>query len=100
MFDNVRRVFGHSVVYGSADVAIQAVNFLLLPIYTRVLSPAEYGALALLLVLEAFLKPVYRLGLGTSFVRFYYDYTDERSRQTLAGTIVILLLVCPVPQRC
>ena len=92
MFDNVRRVFGHSVVYGSADVAIQAVNFLLLPIYTRVLSPAEYGALALLLVLEAFLKPVYRLGLGTSFVRFYYDYTDERSRQTLAATIVILLL--------
>lgn len=92
MFDNVRRVFGHSVVYGSADVAIQAVNFLLLPIYTRVLSPVEYGALALLLVLEAFLKPVYRLGLGTSFVRFYYDYTDERSRQTLAGTIVILLL--------
>ena len=91
MFDNVRRVFGHSIVYGSADIAIQAVNFLLIPIYTRVLSPAEYGALAILLVFEAFLKPLQRAGLGDSFVRFFYDYPDEDNRRTLAGTIVISL---------
>jgi O-antigen/teichoic acid export membrane protein len=92
MFDNVRRVFGHSVVYGSADIAIQAVNFLLIPIYTRVLSPGEYGALAILLVFEAFLKPLQRAGLGDSFVRFFYDYPDEENRRTLAGTIVVSLL--------
>ena len=92
MFDNVRRVFGHSIVYGSADVAIQAVNFLLLPIFTRVLSTAEYGAFAILLVVEAFLKPLHRAGLGSSFVRFFYDYPDEESRRTLAGTVVISLL--------
>ena len=92
MFDNVRRVFGHSIVYGSAEVAIQAVNFLLLPIYTRVLSPAEYGALAILLLFEAFLKPLHRAGLGDAFVRFFYDYPDEESQRTLAGTIVISLL--------
>ena len=91
MFDNVRRVFGHSIVYGSADVAIQAVNFLLLPIYTRVLSPAEYGALAVLLLFEAFLKPVHRLGLGASFIRFYYDYDDAGDRKTLGGTVLLLL---------
>ena len=54
---------------GSADVAILAINFLLLPIYTRVLLPAEYGVLALVLVLEAVLKPLYRWGLDTSFLR-------------------------------
>ena len=34
MLDNVRRVFGQLVVYGSADVAILAVNLVLVPVYT------------------------------------------------------------------
>ncbi|HAK56494.1 MAG TPA: hypothetical protein DCP38_13595 [Acidobacteria bacterium] len=92
MFDNVRRIFGHLLVYGSADVAILAVNFLLLPVYTRVLSPSEYGVLALVLVLEAVLKPLYRWGLDTAFLRLYYDFPDEAGRRTLAGTIILFLL--------
>ena len=92
MFDNVRRIFGQLSVYGSADVAILAINFLLLPIYTRVLLPAEYGVLALVLVLEAVLKPLYRWGLDTSFLRLYYDCRDDADRKTLAGTVIIFLL--------
>ncbi|MDP6579030.1 MAG: oligosaccharide flippase family protein [Vicinamibacterales bacterium] len=92
MFGNVRRIFGHLIVYGSADVAILAINFLLLPIYTRVLSPAEYGVLALVLVLEAVLKPLYRWGLDTSFLRLYYDCRDDSDRKTLAGTVIVFLL--------
>jgi len=93
MFDNVRRVSRQLAAYGTADVAVLAVNFLLLPLYTRVLSTREYGAFALLLVCEAFLKPVYRCGLDTAFLRFYYDCRDETERRTLAGTIVAFLLV-------
>ncbi len=92
MFDNVRRISGHLLVYGSADVAILAINFLLLPVYTRVLSPGEYGVLALVLVLEAVLKPLYRWGLDTSFLRLYYDCRDNEERKTLAGTVIIFLL--------
>ena len=97
MFENVRRIFGQLVVYGSADVAILAINFLLLPLYTRVLSPSEYGALALLLVVEAFLKVAFRWGLDTSYLRLYYDYPAEDDRRTLAGTISIFLLVVNGP---
>ncbi len=93
MFNNVRRLSGQLFVYGSADVAVLGINFILLPLYTRVLSPAEYGALALLLVVEALLKPLYRWGLDTSFLRLYYDYSSPNDRQTLAGTIVIFMLL-------
>ncbi|HBO90184.1 MAG TPA: hypothetical protein DD460_05485, partial [Acidobacteria bacterium] len=93
MFNNVRRLSGQLFVYGSADVAVLGINFILLPLYTRVLSPAEYGALALLLVVEALLKPLYRWGLDTSFLRLYYDYSSPDDRQTLAGTIVIFMLL-------
>ncbi|HTK28842.1 MAG TPA: oligosaccharide flippase family protein [Vicinamibacterales bacterium] len=91
MFDNVRRVTRQLVAYGTADVMVLVVNFLLLPIYTRVLSPREYGALAMLLVCEAFLKVVNRWGLDQSFLRLYYDQPDEGRRKVLATTIAIFI---------
>lgn len=93
MFNNVRRISGQLAAYGSADVAVLAVNLLLLPLYTRVLSAAEYGTLALLLVCEAFLKVVNRWGLDASFLRFYYEYRTEEERRTLGGTIAGFLTV-------
>ena len=87
MFNNVGRIARQLFVYGTADVAVLAISFLLLPIYTRVLSPREYGALALLLVVEAVLKIVNRWGLDAAFLRFYYDCHDDEERKTLAGTI-------------
>lgn len=84
---NVRRISRQLLAYGTADVMVMAINFLLLPIYTRVLSPREYGALALLLVCEAFLKVVNRWGLDASFLRFYYEYPTEEERKTLVATV-------------
>lgn len=91
MFDNVRRVFTQSAVYGSGEAAVFAVNFLLLPIYTRVLTPADYDVLALLLVLQAFLAPLNRLGLDESYLRFYYDCENDDQKRTLTGTTGIFL---------
>ena len=47
VLDIVRRLFGHMVAYGSGEIVLFAVNFLLSPVYTRVLAPAGYGALGL-----------------------------------------------------
>ena len=88
MFDNVRRVSRQLIAYGTADASILAINFLLLPIYTRVLSTAEYGALTLLLVFEAFLKPVLRCGLDGAYLRLYFDETSDAGRRALAATIL------------
>ena len=91
VFDNVRRVFGHLIVYGSADVAILVINVLLVPVYTRVLTPDEFGALALLLLLEAFLRPFTQWGLDEAFLRFYYDCDSDNTRRTLTGSTIIFL---------
>ena len=91
VFDNVRRVFGHLIVYGSADVAILVINVLLVPVYTRVLTPDEFGVLALLLLLEAFLRPFTQWGLDEAFLRFYYDCDSENTRRTLTGSTILFL---------
>jgi len=86
MLTNVRRISRQLIAYGTADVLVLAISFVLLPIYTRVLSPREYGALALLLVVEAVLKIINRWGLDAAFLRHYYECPVEE-RPTLAGTI-------------
>jgi O-antigen/teichoic acid export membrane protein len=86
MFNNVRRISRQLFAYGTADVLVLAISFLLLPIYTRVLSPREYGALALLLVFEAVLKIISRWGMDAAFLRLYYEH-PAGERSTLAGTI-------------
>jgi len=92
MFASVQRLFRHLVVYGSADAAALVINTFLLPVFTRVLSLEEYGVLALILVLEAFLKVLFRWGLDTSFLRLHYDRTSAERQRELAGTTAVLLL--------
>ena len=93
MFNNVGRISRQLFAYGTADVFVLAISFLLLPIYTRVLTPREYGALALLLVCEAVLKIINRWGLDAAFLRYYYELADEEQRKTLAGTIAGFIIV-------
>jgi O-antigen/teichoic acid export membrane protein len=89
MFDNVRRVSRQLFAYGTADVMVLIVNFLLLPLYTRVLDPRDYGALALLLLCEAFLKVVNRWGMDQGLLRLYYDQPTDDARRTLASTVAL-----------
>ena len=91
MLANVRRVFSHLAVYGSGEILLFGISFLLLPVYTRVLTPAEYGVLGLLLLLRAFLRPLNQLGLDESFLRFYYDCGDDAARRTLTGTTLVAI---------
>ena len=91
MLANVRRVFSHLAVYGSGEILLFGISFLLVPVYTRVLTPAEYGVLGLLLLLRAFLRPLNQLGLDESFLRFYYDCGDDAARRTLTGTTLVAI---------
>jgi O-antigen/teichoic acid export membrane protein len=92
LFQKIRELSKHLAIYGSGDVAIQALNFLLLPLYVKYLSKADYGVLALLASVEATVKLFFRWGVDGAFMRFWYDCTDERERQRLASTLFLFLL--------
>lgn len=92
MFQKIRELSKNLAIYGLGDVAIQAINFLLLPIYVRYLTPVDYGILAILGSVEAVTKLFFRWGVDGSFMRFWYDCPDDRSRQRLASTLFFFLL--------
>jgi O-antigen/teichoic acid export membrane protein len=87
-----------SAVYAGAAVFQRGIIFLLLPVYTRVLAPAEYGHLSVLLAIAAAAIIVLSCGMDTAFFRTYFSLQSDPARQrrfvTTAWTF--LLVVPPV----
>ena len=79
-------------IYGLGDVAVSIVSFLLLGVFVKYLSAADYGVLGLLGSVEVVAKIAFRFGLDGSFMRLFYEVDDEPSRQRLASTIFFFLL--------
>lgn len=71
------RVARASAVYGLANFGIRALNFLLLPVYTRYLSPLDYGTMAMAETVASILLLVFGLGIDGSIQRLYFQYADE-----------------------
>lgn len=92
MFHKLRELSKDLAIYGIGDIAVSIVNFLLLPVYVRYLSPGDYGVLGLLSGVEVVAKVVVRLGLDGSFMRFFYDCDTQHTRQRLASTLFFFLL--------
>ena len=92
MLQKIRDLSKSLAIYGAGDVAVQTVNFLLLPVYVKYLTKADYGVLALLASVEAPVKLFFRWGVDGAFMRYWYDCEDDRARQRLASTIFFFLL--------
>jgi O-antigen/teichoic acid export membrane protein len=92
VLQKVRELSRSLAIYGAGDVAVQAINFLLLPVYVQYLTKADYGVLALLASVEAPVKLFFRWGIDGAFMRYWYDCDDDRARQRLASTIFFFLL--------
>ncbi|HBA53551.1 oligosaccharide flippase family protein [Syntrophorhabdus aromaticivorans] len=84
--DEIKFLLVHSSIYGLGTVAAKLVSFLLLPLYTRYLTPADYGVLELLDVTMGTAALVISLGLVRAMSRFYYEKTDAHYRNTVIST--------------
>ncbi len=84
--EQIQRLGKHSVIYGLGGLIQRIVAVLLLPLYTRYLSPSDYGAIEALVALSAVLFALLRAGIQSSFFRFYFQAEDERGRLTVVRT--------------
>jgi O-antigen/teichoic acid export membrane protein len=85
-----------TVVYGLGEVLSRVPNFLLLPVFTAYLSPADYGVISMLTALTIFLTPVFSLGLGGGIAPSYFDVDSRSHKQNTINTSVGMLLVSTV----
>jgi O-antigen/teichoic acid export membrane protein len=92
MTSYLRRLLRTGAAYQLADAVSKLVALALLPVYTRHLTPADYGTAELILTTIILSSIVLRLGLGEAFVRFHYLDADPERRRRLARTATGTLL--------
>jgi len=91
MFRQLLRLSKQSITYGLGVAVSQAVAFFLLPVYTRYLTPADYGGLEIFQTTLSILLIIFVMGLTTALFRSYFNYDDEEKRKTVVGTAFIFL---------
>ena len=76
----LRRLASTGASYTASSVISKLFAVALLPVYTRHLTRADYGAAEVLLATVVALSIVFRLGIVEALLRFYYENGD-RSQQ-------------------
>ena len=84
--DQIQRLVKHSAIYGVGGFIQRALAVLLLPIYLRYLSPADYGTIETLVALSLIIFTLLRAGIQNSFFRFYFDSDDAAYRARIVRT--------------
>ena len=94
MIDKFTSLARSSLIYGLGNYGVKLVGFLLIPVYTRYLLPADYGVMALVAAFGQALFIFLNLGQSTALFRFYYDDDSPEGRQrVIAGSLWIALVV-------
>jgi O-antigen/teichoic acid export membrane protein len=86
---SLRKLFGSVATYASANILNSAIPFFLLPVLTRVLSPAEYGIVAMFTTVMSVLSAFTGLSLHGAVSVRYFD--DEINHPRFVGTCLAVL---------
>lgn len=96
---SIKALGKQSLIYGIGTILTRLVTFLLLPLYTNVFAPEEYGVVALAYAFTGFVIVFYRYGMDTALLKFYIDADDDNKKKyftTIFSTQTITSLVFSV----
>jgi O-antigen/teichoic acid export membrane protein len=82
MIERLKELARHSAIYGLGSIVARILGVLLLPLYTRYLTPGDYGLIETLVALGAVLSALVAQAMKSAFFRFYFD-SEEESRRLL-----------------
>lgn len=88
----------NSIIYLISTICLKAVGFLLLPLYTHLVSPSEYGYVYVVSAFQTFMGLFLTLSMHGAINRFYFDckgieeVKQMYSQQVIAITISASIL--------
>jgi len=82
----LKRLVATGAAYQFGDIVAKGIALITIPLYTRHVSPAGYGAANSLLTAVILASIFLRVGVGEAFIRFYFDDEDGPRRDRIART--------------
>jgi O-antigen/teichoic acid export membrane protein len=87
------KILTHGKNYLIASLASKALAFISIPVYTRLLSPNDYGTLSIINGVVAILICVMALSMDRSISRYYFDKVNLEDFRQFTGTSIIISIV-------
>ncbi|MGR5306679.1 lipopolysaccharide biosynthesis protein [Vibrio mediterranei] len=90
MMSRSKRLFKHTIIYAIGNFGSKALNLILLPFYTAVLTTEEYGTIDIVLVTLILLSPLVSVNMGESIYRFSMDKNYKKEEVFNSGLLICL----------
>ena len=94
---NIKAFATSSGILVISNVLLKAVNFFLMPIYTKNLTADMLGISDTITTFTGLLFPVCMMGLDSAFSAFYYDEKKEQSKRVFHTILFTLVIIGCIP---
>lgn len=85
-----KKTVSHAGIYALGNILRNAVSIIMLPVYTRFLSPQDYGVIELLSMLMDFVGIIFGMRLAEAIFRYYFDAGSDAERKSVISTSLFL----------
>ena len=82
--------FKQTVFYGLSSVVARVLNFLLVPLYTFIFLPEQYGIISEMYAYAVFIMILSTLSIETAFFKFSNDARDKKTISSTASTLLLI----------
>lgn len=82
----IKTFFKHGFIYSFSSFLSKGLSLILLPIYVRVLSSADYGFLDIAVIIGSLVNFIVTLEIGQGIARFYGSLDNIQDRIKMAST--------------
>jgi len=100
MLEKLLKLGKHTLIYGIGSSLTAIGGFLLIPLYTHVMTTSEYGILELLGRTADILLLIIMVGVRQAFIRFYFDSDTHEWHQTVVATTAAFLIFSSIITIC
>ncbi len=87
----IKKLAKETVIYGFGSVVGRILNYLLVPFYTRIFLPTEYGVITEFYAYVAFLDILYTYGMETAYFRFATQKAGQERESFNTATTALLI---------
>lgn len=92
----IKRLAGQTAIYGVPSILGRILNYLLVPLYTRVFLPELYGTVSVFYSYVALLMIVLTYGMETAFFRFYEKDNEVEKEKVYSSGMISLILTSSI----
>jgi O-antigen/teichoic acid export membrane protein len=85
----LKKLAGQTAIYGLSSIFARAINFLLVPFYTKLMLPSDFGILSEYMIYIAFLNVILTFGMETSYFRYCQNEKESKVFSNLFTSVFV-----------